>query len=91
MSGQPHEGTASAGSGNDSFHGRMALVTGADGTVPGDGHRAGSAQRIDVAVRHNRSDGEPDELGDLVAYPAGEGSRFVVGETIVIDGGYTLL
>jgi len=35
--------------------------------------------------------GEPDELGDLVAYLAGEGSRFVVGETIVIDGGYTLL
>ncbi len=35
--------------------------------------------------------GEPGELGDLVAYLAGEGSRFVVGETIVIDGGYTLL
>jgi NAD(P)-dependent dehydrogenase (short-subunit alcohol dehydrogenase family) len=35
--------------------------------------------------------GEPDELGDLVAYLAGDSSRFVVGETIVIDGGYTLL
>ena len=35
--------------------------------------------------------GEPDELGDLVAYLAGDGSRFVVGETVVIDGGYTLL
>jgi NAD(P)-dependent dehydrogenase (short-subunit alcohol dehydrogenase family) len=35
--------------------------------------------------------GEPDELGDLVAYLAGDDSRFVVGQTIVIDGGYTLL
>lgn len=35
--------------------------------------------------------GEPEELGELVAYLAGEGSRFVVGETVVIDGGYTLL
>jgi NAD(P)-dependent dehydrogenase (short-subunit alcohol dehydrogenase family) len=35
--------------------------------------------------------GEPEELGDLVAYLAGDGSRFVVGETVVIDGGYTLL
>ena len=35
--------------------------------------------------------GEPDELGDLVAYLAGDGSRFVVGQTVVIDGGYTLL
>jgi NAD(P)-dependent dehydrogenase (short-subunit alcohol dehydrogenase family) len=35
--------------------------------------------------------GEPEELGDLVAYLAGDGSRFVVGETVVIDGGYTLI
>ncbi len=35
--------------------------------------------------------GEPEELGDLVAYLAGEGSRYVVGQTVVIDGGYTLL
>lgn len=35
--------------------------------------------------------GEPDELGDLVTYLAGDGSRFVVGQTVVIDGGYTLL
>ena len=35
--------------------------------------------------------GEPEELGELVAYLAGDGSRFVVGETVVIDGGYTLL
>lgn len=35
--------------------------------------------------------GDPEELGELVAYLAGDGSRFVVGETVVIDGGYTLL
>jgi NAD(P)-dependent dehydrogenase (short-subunit alcohol dehydrogenase family) len=35
--------------------------------------------------------GEPEELGDLVAYLAGDGSRYVVGETVVIDGGYTLI
>jgi NAD(P)-dependent dehydrogenase (short-subunit alcohol dehydrogenase family) len=35
--------------------------------------------------------GEPAELGDLVAYLAGDGSRYVVGETVVIDGGYTLV
>ncbi len=35
--------------------------------------------------------GEPSELGELVAYLAGDGSRYVVGETVVIDGGYTLL
>lgn len=35
--------------------------------------------------------GEPAELGELVAYLAGDGSRYVVGETVVIDGGYTLL
>ena len=35
--------------------------------------------------------GEPEELGELVAYLAGDGSRFVVGETVVIDGGYTLV
>ena len=35
--------------------------------------------------------GEPAELGELVAYLAGDGSRFVVGETVVIDGGYTLV
>ena len=35
--------------------------------------------------------GEPEELGDLVAYLACDGSGYVVGQTIVIDGGYTLV
>jgi len=35
--------------------------------------------------------GEPAELGELVSYLLGDGSRFVVGETVVIDGGYTLV
>jgi NAD(P)-dependent dehydrogenase (short-subunit alcohol dehydrogenase family) len=35
--------------------------------------------------------GRPEELGPLVNYLCGEHSDFVVGQTIVIDGGYTLL
>jgi NAD(P)-dependent dehydrogenase (short-subunit alcohol dehydrogenase family) len=35
--------------------------------------------------------GRPEELGPLVTYLCGEHSDFVVGQTIVIDGGYTLL
>ncbi|WP_147915695.1 SDR family NAD(P)-dependent oxidoreductase [Ruania zhangjianzhongii] len=35
--------------------------------------------------------GEPDELGDLVVYLASDRSRYVVGQNVVIDGGYTLL
>jgi NAD(P)-dependent dehydrogenase (short-subunit alcohol dehydrogenase family) len=35
--------------------------------------------------------GRPEELGPLVNYLCGENSDFVVGQTIVIDGGYTLL
>jgi NAD(P)-dependent dehydrogenase (short-subunit alcohol dehydrogenase family) len=35
--------------------------------------------------------GRPEELGPLVTYLCGEHSDFVVGQTIVIDGGYTLV
>ncbi|MGG7452510.1 SDR family NAD(P)-dependent oxidoreductase [Plantibacter auratus] len=35
--------------------------------------------------------GEPDELGDLVVYLAGERSSYVVGQSFRIDGGYTLI
>jgi NAD(P)-dependent dehydrogenase (short-subunit alcohol dehydrogenase family) len=35
--------------------------------------------------------GRPEELGPLVTYLCGEDSDFVVGQTIVIDGGYTLV
>ena len=35
--------------------------------------------------------GRPEELGPLVNYLCGEHSDFVVGQTIVIDGGYTLV
>lgn len=35
--------------------------------------------------------GQPEELGDLVVYLASERSRYVVGQNIVIDGGYTVV
>ncbi|WP_232662874.1 SDR family NAD(P)-dependent oxidoreductase [Pseudonocardia sp. TRM90224] len=35
--------------------------------------------------------GRPDELGPLVTYLCGDESAFVVGQTIVIDGGYTIV
>jgi NAD(P)-dependent dehydrogenase (short-subunit alcohol dehydrogenase family) len=35
--------------------------------------------------------GQPEELGPLVNYLCGEHSDFVVGQTIVIDGGYTIV
>lgn len=35
--------------------------------------------------------GRPEELGPLVNYLCGEHSDFLVGQTIVIDGGYTLV
>jgi NAD(P)-dependent dehydrogenase (short-subunit alcohol dehydrogenase family) len=35
--------------------------------------------------------GRPEELGPLVSYLCSERSDFVVGQTIVIDGGYTLV
>ena len=34
--------------------------------------------------------GEPEELAPLAVYLAGEGSRYMTGATLVIDGGYTL-
>ena len=35
--------------------------------------------------------GRPEELGALVSYLCGDHSEFVVGQTIVIDGGYTVV
>lgn len=35
--------------------------------------------------------GEPEELGDLVVYLASERSKYVVGQNILIDGGYTIV
>jgi gluconate 5-dehydrogenase len=34
--------------------------------------------------------GEPEELASLAVYLASEGSRYMTGATLVIDGGYTL-
>ncbi|HEU0166002.1 MAG TPA: SDR family oxidoreductase, partial [Thermomicrobiales bacterium] len=35
--------------------------------------------------------GEPKELGPLVVYLVGDDSEYVVGQSIVIDGGYTIV
>ncbi|MFB7251325.1 SDR family NAD(P)-dependent oxidoreductase [Microbacterium sp. NPDC056234] len=35
--------------------------------------------------------GQPEELGDLIVYLAGDRSDYVVGQSIVIDGGYTIV
>jgi NAD(P)-dependent dehydrogenase (short-subunit alcohol dehydrogenase family) len=35
--------------------------------------------------------GEPHELGDLLVYLASERSQYVVGQNILIDGGYTIV
>lgn len=35
--------------------------------------------------------GEPHELGPLVVYLAGTSSEYIVGQSIVIDGGYTVV
>lgn len=35
--------------------------------------------------------GQPHELGDLVAYLAGDKADYVIGQSFVIDGGYTIV
>ena len=35
--------------------------------------------------------GEPHELGDLLVYLASDRSAYVVGQNILIDGGYTIV
>ena len=35
--------------------------------------------------------GQPDELGGLVTYLASDESRYMIGQTVVIDGGYTIV
>jgi len=35
--------------------------------------------------------GEPHELGDLVVYLAGDKADYVIGQSFVIDGGYTIV
>ena len=35
--------------------------------------------------------GEPDDLDGLVVFLASDASRYIVGESIVIDGGYSIV
>lgn len=34
--------------------------------------------------------GDPDEIATVALFLAGEGARYMTGETIVVDGGYLL-
>jgi NAD(P)-dependent dehydrogenase (short-subunit alcohol dehydrogenase family) len=34
--------------------------------------------------------GEPEDLGEIVAFLAGDGARWITGQTIVADGGHSL-
>jgi gluconate 5-dehydrogenase len=46
-------------------------------------------QEIEALIPMGRL-GEPEELGPLALYLAGEASRYMTGALLVIDGGYTL-
>ena len=68
----------------------------APGYFASDMTKAVSAQEPEMAAEWMRRTpagrmGRPEELGPLVSYLCGEHSDFVVGQTIVIDGGYTLV
>lgn len=43
-----------------------------------------------VAHTPMRRMGEPEDVGDVVAWLCGDGARFVTGETLLVDGGYTI-
>jgi NAD(P)-dependent dehydrogenase (short-subunit alcohol dehydrogenase family) len=68
----------------------------APGYFASDMTKAVAAQHPEMVVEWMRRTpagrmGRPDELGPLVNYLCGEHSAFVVGQTIVIDGGYTVV
>jgi gluconate 5-dehydrogenase len=46
-------------------------------------------QEIEALIPMGRL-GEPDEIGALAVYLAGDASRYMTGAVLVIDGGYTL-
>jgi gluconate 5-dehydrogenase len=51
--------------------------------------RPGLRASIEAMIPMGRL-GEPEELAPLAVYLASEGSRYMTGATLVIDGGYTL-
>lgn len=68
----------------------------APGYFASDMTKAVSAKEPEMAAEWMRRTpagrmGRPQELGPLVSYLCSEHSDFVVGQTIVIDGGYTLV
>jgi gluconate 5-dehydrogenase len=53
------------------------------------GERPTFRQEVEALIPMGRL-GQPEEIGPLALYLAGEASRFMTGATLVIDGGFTL-
>ena len=47
----------------------------------------------DASVRHSpaRRMGQPDDVADVVAFLCTEQARWIYGQTLVVDGGLSLL
>lgn len=55
-------------------------------------HRLGDGADLSrfAAVTPLRRAGTPEDVADVAVWLAGDGARFVTGQTIMVDGGYTL-
>ena len=50
-------------------------------------------QMKDASIRYapGRRMGRPDDVADVVAFLCTEGARWIYGQTLVVDGGFSLL